>query len=137
MIIFLSEGWGGRAHDKHITENERLLENLLPGDVVMADRGFNIADDVAMYQAKLVIPDFTKGKMQLHPMSVENTRKVAHCRIHVERVIGFLLRKFRIFDGVIRIDYLKTDVELKSTIDKMVHVCSYLTNLCNPVVPFN
>ena len=59
----------------------------------MADHGFMIADDVAFYQAKLVILDFTKGKKQLHPLEVENTRKIASVRIHVERVIGLVVRK--------------------------------------------
>ena len=136
VIIFLSKGWGGRAHDQHITHNERLLENLLPGDVFMADRGFNIGEEVSYFQAKLVIPGFTKGKLQLHPIEVEHTRKVASVRIHVERVIGLLLRKFRVFDGVIRIDFFKTDEDFEATIDKIVHVGAYLTNLCSSVVPF-
>ena len=33
----------------------------------MTDRGFKIEEDVALYQAKPVIPDFTRGKKQLHP----------------------------------------------------------------------
>ena len=38
-------------------------------------------EDVALYQAKLVIPDFTRGKKQLHPLEVEHTRKVASVRM--------------------------------------------------------
>ena len=136
VITFISSGWGGRAHDKHITENERLLEKLLPGDIVMADRGFNIGEDVSMYQAKLLIPSFTKGKLQLHPIDVEKTRKIASVRIHVERVIGLLVRKFKMLQGVIQLDYLKSDAELKATIDKVVFVACALTNLCQSVVPF-
>ena len=67
----------------------------------MADRGFTIADYVAFYHARLAIPDFTKGKKQLHPPDVETTRKIASVRIHVERVIGLVVWKFRIFDGEI------------------------------------
>ena len=58
MVTFISNGWGGRTSDKHIVEKSGLLDNLLPGDILMADRGFKISDDVAFYQAKLVIPDF-------------------------------------------------------------------------------
>lgn len=42
-----------------------MLEKLVPGDLVMADRGFTIHKSVAFKRAKLVIPAFTKGKKQL------------------------------------------------------------------------
>lgn len=51
VISFISQGWGGRTSDKLITEQCVLLEKLNPGDVVLADRGFNIADS-AIYTAK-------------------------------------------------------------------------------------
>lgn len=76
--------------DKYITENSGFLSNLLPGDIVLADRGFDIADSVGFYQAKLYIPSFTKGKKQLSAQEVETTQKIANIRIHVERVIGLV-----------------------------------------------
>ena len=54
--------------DKHVTENSGLLRKLLPGEIFSADRGFDIADSVAYYQAKLHIPAFTKGKVNFLPM---------------------------------------------------------------------
>ncbi|XP_075534468.1 uncharacterized protein LOC142568350 [Dermacentor variabilis] len=44
VITYISEGWGGRASDKHITEHCGILEYLSQGDVVLADRGFDIAE---------------------------------------------------------------------------------------------
>ena len=42
-----------------------MASNLLPGDVVLADRDFDIDESVGFYCAKLKIPAFTKGKYQL------------------------------------------------------------------------
>ena len=35
----ISKGWGGRASDKHITENGGILRHLLPGDQILAGHG--------------------------------------------------------------------------------------------------
>ena len=42
----------------------------------------------------LKIPAFTKGKSQLSGIEVEQTRKIANVRIHVERAIGNIRKKF-------------------------------------------
>lgn len=61
---------------------------LLPGDLVLADRGFTITDAVGLHCSKLVIPAFTKGKQQLSAHEDEKkTRNLANVRIHIERVI--------------------------------------------------
>lgn len=72
-ISFVSEAWGGRTSDKYLTENcgWGFLEFLVPGDMVMNDRGFTISDSVGLKQAKLSILAFTKGKPQLDPVDVE------------------------------------------------------------------
>ena len=51
-----------RTSDKDSTENCGVLENLLPGDVIFADRGFHIKESVGLYCATIKIPTFTKGK---------------------------------------------------------------------------
>lgn len=65
VVSFISECWGGRVSDVHLTECCGILKKLLPGDIVLANRGFTIEDSVAVMQAKLHIPAFTKGKSQL------------------------------------------------------------------------
>ena len=69
-------------------ENTGYHKNLHPGDFILADRGFNVADSVALFGATLEIPAFTISYEQLAPVDVENTRKIAVVRIHVERIIG-------------------------------------------------
>ncbi len=64
VISFISHSWGGRVSDKYIVENCGYLD---VGDVVLADRGFDIADSVAYRGATLDIPAFTRGCEQLPP----------------------------------------------------------------------
>ena len=64
-ICFISKGWGGRTSDQFITENSNFLKYVQYGDVIMADRGFNIAETLGTFGAKLEIPSFTKGQSQL------------------------------------------------------------------------
>ncbi|EDO35708.1 predicted protein [Nematostella vectensis] len=99
LITFISRAWGGRASDKKITEECGILRKLLPGDVVLANRGFNVEESVGFYCASLKIPAFTKGKAQLSPYEVEETRKIASVRIHFERVISLVKKK--VSDSVI------------------------------------
>ena len=106
VISFISKAWGGRTSDKHLTENCKILNNLLPGDIVMADRGFNIEESVAVYCATVKIPAFTKGKRQLDSIDVEQTRHIASVRIHVELVIGNLKNKYTILQDILLLDYL-------------------------------
>ena len=141
-VSYVSEAWGGRTSDKFLTENCGFLEKLLPGDMVMADRGFTISESVGLKQAKLEIPAFTKGKSQLDPIDVENTRGIANVRIHVERVIGLLRRKYTILEGTLPTEYLACNpigpVERQiPLIDRIVRICAALVNFCPPIVPFD
>ena len=137
-MAFVSDAWGGRASDKYITENSGILKKLLPGDIILADRGFDIAESVGTMQAKLHIPAFTKGKSQLSPLEVEETRSIANVRIHVERVIGLVRQKFTILQSTLPIQSVATREEDDCpSIDRMICVCCALVNCCDSVVPFD
>ena len=136
-ISFVSESWGGCTSNKFLTENCRFLDKLVQGDVVMADRGFTVAESVGMRQARLVIPAFTKGKSQLDPVDVEKTRGIANVRIHVERVIGLFRRKYIIFEGTLPTDFLVSSQNAPSVIDHVIRVCAALVNLCPPILPYD
>jgi len=88
-----------RVSDKHLTEKSGLLQKLLPDDIVLVDRGFDIAESVGIMQARLHIPAFTKGKNQLTATEVEETRSIANVRIHVKCVIGCVRQKFTILQN--------------------------------------
>ena len=59
VITFVSDTWGGGVHDKYLTDHSGILKKLLPRDVVLADRGFDISESVGMMQATLHL---IKGK---------------------------------------------------------------------------
>ena len=134
-ILFSSECWGGRVSDKTITQMCGFLNYVEPGDVILADRGFTVSDDIAMSGAKLEIPAFTRGKQQLSQKDVEWSKLLSSVRIHVERVIGQLKKKYRILRGPIPVNLLKhKDDKNFSNIDKILTVCAALTNLSKSVV---
>ena len=51
-----------RVSDKVITQESGFLDHIEPYDLILADRGFNVSDEIAIRQAKLDLPAFTKGK---------------------------------------------------------------------------
>lgn len=53
--------WGGNTSDRFITEHSGFLDQISPGDEIMADRGFNIRDLLTERRATLVIPPFIKN----------------------------------------------------------------------------
>lgn len=106
VISFISKGWGGRTPDPHITANSGFLDHLLPDDLILADRGFPINEQVGLYCARVITPAFTRGKKQLSAIDVEDSRRVASVRIHVERVIGLARCKYRMLQGPVLITLL-------------------------------
>ena len=41
-VSYISESWEGRVSDKYLTEHCGIFNNLLPGHIMLADRGFDI-----------------------------------------------------------------------------------------------
>ena len=128
--------WGGRVSDKHLTENSGLLDHLTPGDVIFADRGFDVQESVAFYCSTIKIPAFTTGIKQLGGIEVEPIRQIANVRIHVERIIENIRKKYSILGATQLIDSVTVGNREVTTPDKIVTSCCALVNLCDSVVPF-
>ena len=125
-VTLLPEGWGGRVSDKQITIESSFLNQLRIGDSILADRGFSIQEELSVRGAVLKVPKFTRGKKQLSQKDVDESRQLAHVRIHVERVIG-RIKDFRLLQTIIPI----SQVDL---IDDMLVVNCGAVNLNESVV---
>ncbi|XP_063056368.1 uncharacterized protein LOC134450456 [Engraulis encrasicolus] len=136
FVTHISVVWGGRVSDKELTIQSGILKNLLPGDIVVADRGFNTSENVGFYCAKLQIPTFPTGRKQLTPFKVAETRKVANLRKHVERVTGLVRRKYQILQSkAMAIENMATKPgEALALIGKIGVICCVLSNMSESIV---
>ena len=107
VITFVSPLFPGSISDKCLTWQSGVLELLEEGDSVMADRGFNIEDDLMSRGVTLNIPSFLRGKSQLSEKELIVTRRIASLRIHVERAME-RIKNFHIFDKSISVSF--TDI---------------------------
>ena len=121
FVTYVSKLFGGRASDTFISKNSGFGEHLLPGDEVLADRGFTIGD-ILPPGVKLSIPAFTRAfkDRRLPEESVTETRRIANVRIHVERAIR-RLKCFKILSSIIPATV--------QNVDDILIVCAGLCNL--------
>ena len=122
-ISFVSRAFGGRLSDKYITNNSGFLQLIRPEDLILADKGFptikGMDNIVRPPRAKRNQKHFTEAQM-------EETKKIAKVRIHVERAIQ-RLKVYKILSHRIPINLL-------SSIEKIFHICAALVNLQAPIL---
>lgn len=141
-VNFVSTCWGGRASDIQIVRESSFptTHYHMPGDQILADRGFTLREDFALNSgSELIIPAFTKEKNQLSAHKIESTRKIVSVRIHIERVIRLIKNRYTTLKGIMPIRCLKSikDEQLESPLvncDKIVTVCAALVNLGESIV---
>ena len=124
-VTFISKLFCGSISDRELTKRSGLLELLESGDTVMADRGFNIQDDLIPLGVRVNIPPFLRGKEQLEPNELVETRRIASLRIHVERAME-RIKNFHVFDRTI-------PSSLTEVAEQMFFVCAVLTNFHPPL----
>ena len=124
-VIFVSKLFPGSISDKELTRQSGILDILEVGDSVMADKGFNIEEDLIPIGVRLNIPPFLRGKSQFSAKELIETRRVASLRIHVERAME-RIKNYHIFDRTL-------PVSLTNIADRMFYICCTLTNFLPPL----
>lgn len=125
-VTFISQSYGGRTSDTHLTLESGFLERVGPGDVVLAGKGFPGIKAPAESQKGIVLPPFSKGNVQFTHEELEQTYHVAQVRIHVERVIQ-RLKMFGIVNS-------RVPIEPISHLTNVMRMCCILVNLQPAIV---
>ena len=128
--LHLYQSCGVGICDRKITIDSKYIDNICPGDEVMADRGFQIRDILTLKGAFLNMPPFTHqrkngiGRMLTSKQIIE-TRKIASLRIHVERAIR-RLKSFRMLGGILPLN-------MKNLSSAMLRVAAAFCNFMPPL----
>lgn len=122
-VVFVSDLFLGSASDKEITSRSGLLEQLKPGDLIVADKGFTIQNILPEgvhlnIPPRLMNPQFTPSENRL-------TTDIARARIHVERAIE-RIKGYRILRHVPQ--------HMKPSITTIFQTCCWLVNLQCPLI---
>lgn len=125
-VTFVSDLYAGRFSDKKITLESGIYGLLESGDSIMADRGFDLQDDLPE-GVSLNIPPFLSGKSQLTLQEENETRRIASLRVHVERAIG-RIKNYRILQTVF-------PISMSPDLNKVWVICCYLVNFLPQLVP--
>ena len=125
-VSWVSPVYGGRASDIHIVRDSGFLNLIERFDLVMADRGFKIKEELLTVSANLAIPPSAAASMQMRAKDVKETSQIANVRIHVERAI----RRIKVF----RILKQEMPMSVLPLADDILVACAALCNLQGPLV---
>lgn len=125
LINFISKCWGGRTSDKYITSHSGFYDIIEPFDTIMADRGFQILEEVTLLQAHLMVPPGRRGACQMSASEVTKTKEIANRRIYIEQAI----RRLKYF----RILKYELPVTLFQHLDDIVTTVAGICNLYPPL----
>ena len=123
--MFVSDAYEGSISDRQIIKDTNFVDNLVPGDVVLGDRGFTIHDLCAEKGAILEIPPFLAGRKALTTEELLKTKLLSRARIHVER-FNERIKKYRILSGIV-------PMHLVPLLSQIVFITCCLTNFKEPL----
>ena len=119
--------WAGSISDKQLTKACGVLDLCEPGDAITAGKSFLISDLTSAKGVKLII-----SPLKIHRFSrreIEETRRIAHLRIDVERAIE-RVNNFRILQG-------NMPITLSQQASDIWKICVQCSNLQPPLINDN
>ena len=123
-IVWSSKLYPGSTSDVAITEHSKLLKQFVPGDLILADKGFTIFDKLPA-GVSLNIPPFLRAKSYFTKQEADLCFKIGKARIHVERA-NERIKNFDILDHI--------PAHLRCLSTKIFQVCCALVNLQDPLL---
>ena len=121
VFVFVSAGFSGNSSDRFTIEHSGLLEELKPGQRILADKGYNARDLFAQKRCFLTIPSFL-NEGTLGAQEARQSRSIASVRIRVENAIR-RVKEYKIFTETL------CNRTNKKIVDDMVVVVCALCNL--------
>lgn len=129
LIIFISQGYGGRISDVELFEKSGIMDVLPERCALMAERGFKqIQTILHKKHIKLVRPPSVSTQQKSTKEEVLLTKRIASLRIRVERVIR-RIREFSLLEPHSTIDHY-----IIPYIDSVIKIVTSLINLQEPVI---
>ena len=128
-MTFVSGLYGGSISDREVVEKSNFIDLLDHNDLIMADRGFEIQDMLAVKQAQLFIPPKRQSVEDL--LSKDEcfeTIRTANLGIHVERAIK-RVKGWHIFEQVLPLSMAGVVNRVMDSllfVDKLTETCSHL-----------
>ena len=120
VFIFVSPGFSGNSSDRFTIQHSGILDELKPGQRILADKGYNARDLFAQKRCFLTIPSFLSGG-RLSAQEGMQSRLIASARIRVENAIK-RMKEYKVFS-----ETLSNWINKRIVDDMVIIVCA----LCN------
>ncbi|XP_061170365.1 uncharacterized protein LOC133179685 [Saccostrea echinata] len=123
-LVFTSDLYPGSTSDAAIVEHCKVLDQIQPGDLILADKGFNIFDKLPA-GVSLNIPPFLSSKSHFTREEAKLCYKIGRSRIHVERA-NERIKNYEILSHV--------PSQYRHMTTKIFQLCCCLVNLQAPLL---
>jgi len=123
-LVYCSDLYPGSTSDAAIVEHSKVLDQLKAGDLILADKGFNIYDKLPS-GVSLNIPPFLSSKGHFTKEEAKLCFKIGRSRIHVERA-NERIKNYEI------LSHIPSQYRHLST--KIFQLCCCLVNLQAPLL---